>query len=231
MAKPYIVCHMMMTVDGRIDCPMLEKLAGSDKYYETLRELSVDACLTGRVTAQLEMAQKGSFVSGQNTPYGREGFSKKSIAFGAPLTIVVDSRGSLLWPDEGGNLKPLMVLASESASQEYLQYLEARNISWICSGKGQVDIERSARILSEHFGVRRLAVLGGGTINGAFLEAGLLDEISILLAPGVDARKGMTATFDGRSLHSEPVSLALKSVKPYSDGAIWIRYGFPNGGI
>ena len=29
MKKPYIVCHMMMSVDGRIDCGMTVKIAGS----------------------------------------------------------------------------------------------------------------------------------------------------------------------------------------------------------
>ena len=28
MSKPYVVCYMMMSVDGRIDCPMVDKLPG-----------------------------------------------------------------------------------------------------------------------------------------------------------------------------------------------------------
>ena len=28
MNKPYIVCHMMTSVDGRIDCAMTEQLPG-----------------------------------------------------------------------------------------------------------------------------------------------------------------------------------------------------------
>ena len=28
MKKPYIVCHMMTSVDGRIDCAMTENLPG-----------------------------------------------------------------------------------------------------------------------------------------------------------------------------------------------------------
>lgn len=40
-----------------------------------------------------------------------------------------------------------------------------------------------------------MAIVGGGTINAAFLNAGLLDKVSILLGPGIDGRKGMTAAF------------------------------------
>ena len=34
MIKPYIVCHMMTSVDGRIDCAMTEHLPGVQEYYE-----------------------------------------------------------------------------------------------------------------------------------------------------------------------------------------------------
>ena len=43
--------------------------------------------------------------------------------------------------------------------------------------------------------MERMAIVGGGTINAAFLNAGLLDEVSILLGPGIDGRNGMTAAF------------------------------------
>ena len=36
MKRPYIICHMMMSLDGRIDCAMTEKIPGSKEYYETL---------------------------------------------------------------------------------------------------------------------------------------------------------------------------------------------------
>ena len=37
MKKPYMICHMMMSIDGRIDCGMTVKIAGSNEYYETLK--------------------------------------------------------------------------------------------------------------------------------------------------------------------------------------------------
>ena len=40
MIKPYIVCHMMTSVDGRIDCAMTEHLPGVQEYYDTLDALT-----------------------------------------------------------------------------------------------------------------------------------------------------------------------------------------------
>lgn len=44
-------------------------------------------------------------------------------------------------------------------------------------------------ILADEFNIDRLAIVGGGKINGGFLEAGLVDEISILIGAGVDANR------------------------------------------
>ena len=49
MKKPYMICHMMMSIDGRIDCGMTVKIAGSNEYYETLNALNVPTTLIGRV--------------------------------------------------------------------------------------------------------------------------------------------------------------------------------------
>ena len=62
MKRPYIICHMMSSVDGRIDCAMTAQLAGVDEYYETLDLLDAPTTVSGRVTAQLEMAEAGEFV-------------------------------------------------------------------------------------------------------------------------------------------------------------------------
>ena len=59
MKKPYIICHMMISIDGRIDCAMTSKLRGVNDYYTTLDEIHVPTTVSGRVTAQLEMAEPG----------------------------------------------------------------------------------------------------------------------------------------------------------------------------
>ena len=84
---------MMTSVDGRIDCAMTAKLDGVDEYYTTLDELHVDATLSGRVTAELEMALAGKFAPKNYQPLGKESFSKRisqdfsRLIFLSPQTI------------------------------------------------------------------------------------------------------------------------------------------------
>ncbi|HBJ52018.1 dihydrofolate reductase family protein [Bifidobacterium dentium] len=220
MSKPYIVCHMMMSIDGRIDCGMTVRLAGNHEYYETLAALNAPTRVSGRVTAQLEMAS-GKF-HGTGKPLGHEAFSKKTDAEG--YNVIPDTRGTLSWSDDSGSAKPLVILTCEQVSEDYLAFLDSRNISWIATGRDRIDLARASEILNEEFSVERMAVVGGGTINGGFLDARLLDEVSILIGPGIDGRKGMSATFDGLPMNHRPVALKLESVTPYDDGAVWLRY-------
>lgn len=56
MNKPYIVCYIMTSVDGRIDCGMVGQLAGAEEYYPLLDELGLQSAVSGKTTAQLELA-------------------------------------------------------------------------------------------------------------------------------------------------------------------------------
>lgn len=221
MKKPYIICHMMISVDGRIDCSMTSQLAGVRDYYTTLDELNVPTTISGRVTAELEMALPGKFdCAGEKVD--RECFSKKESREG--YEVIFDSKGTLLWPNALEMEKPYLIVMSEKASKEYLTYLDKQNISYIVTGKDKIDMKRVIDILADEFGVERLAVVGGPTINTAFLEEGLLDEISIVVGAGIDARRSMSTVFDGLSDEHPVIPLELMDVKKYDSGAVWIRY-------
>ena len=222
MKKPYIICHMMTSVDGRIDCAMTSQLPGVDDYYGTLDALNVPTTVSGRVTAELEMAEPGFFAPKDATPYGKEGFAKNLDAAG--YEVVVDTHGKLLWPDAAGMDKPYLIITSQQVTQEYLRYLDEKHISWIACGAERIDLARACDILAEEFGVERMGIVGGPAINTAFLDAGLLDEISILIGAGVDGRKEMPSVFDGRGMDCPLTHLKLTDVQKFDSGAVWLRY-------
>ena len=222
MNRPYIICHMMTAVDGRIDCAMTEQLPGVQEYYSTLDSFDAPTRVSGRVTAELEMALPGKFSSEASTPLVKEAFHKSAAAEG--YEVVVDTQGTLLWEDQTDEQRPVLVLTSENVNQEYLDYLTGKHISWIACGKEHIDLKRGCEILADDFGVKRMAVVGGGHINAGFLAEGLLDEISILIGAGVDGRGGMSAVFDGLPMDRPVTQLKLEQVKSFESGAIWIRY-------
>lgn len=220
MNRPYIICHMMSSVDGKIDCAMTEKLPGVEEYYSTLDELNAATTVSGKVTAQLELAERGKFAASSGVKLGHEAFSKKNDARG--YEVITDTYGTLLWQEAPST--PRIILTSEQVSKEYLDYLDGKSISWVACGKNGIDLARACEILFDEFGVRRMAIVGGGRINAGFLDAGLLDEVSLVIGAGIDGRAGQTAVFDGLPSDRDVYQLKLKSVKTYESGAVWIRY-------
>ncbi len=219
MDKPYIVCFMIMSLDGRIDCPMTEHLKGSDDYYPVLESLKADARISGRVTAELEMAKKGKFAPESSAAIGKPSFKKNVEA--PSYDVICDTKGTLLWdkPEE-----PLLIITSEDASVEYLQYLDSLGISWIACGKGRIDLAMAMEVLKREFDVGKAAVLGGGTINGAFLKEGLLDEIVMIVGAGIDGRKSQVSVFDGLQDDSPLTQLRLKEAKTLPSEGVLLSY-------
>lgn len=222
MNKPYIIVHMMTSVDGRIDCGMTAQLAGEPEYYSTLDSLNVPTRISGRVTAETELTRGGKFNSQNKEILGKTDFAKNATA--DSYNIVVDTKGTLQWGKENGNNFPHLIITSEQVTKDYLDYLNSQNISWIATGKNQIDLAKAMEILADEFNIDRLAIVGGGKINGGFLEAGLVDEISILIGAGADGRTGQPSLFDGRPESSRLIALQLKDVESYEDGAVWLRY-------
>lgn len=186
MNRPYIVCHMVASIDGRIDCSMVDKISG-DEYYDTLAKLDCPTQLEGRVTMEHYSALKEPFIANDTTPFGMTSVYKAVDS--DEYMVAVDTHGRLRWPASEIDGVPLVCIVSEQVSQEYLEMLKNQGISYICIGREAIDLPKAMEILYEEFGVKRMAVLGGGHINGGFLAAGLIDEVSLLLAPGIDGRK------------------------------------------
>lgn len=221
MKRPYIICHMMQSVDGRVACDMVDKISG-DEYYDALDSLDCPSRVEGKHSYQIHYCGFNEFKPTRPGGVEEERWHVANKVKG--YDISVDTKGVLLWDDTDNTDR--LCIVSEQASPEYLEYLAGKGISYIAVGKDRADLPRAMEILSEEFGVERLAVVGGGKINGAFLSAGLIDELSAMIAPGIDGRTGQPALFDGIS-DSEgylPARLRLKTVEALSNGVIWAMY-------
>lgn len=211
----------MSSVDGRIDCAMTAKIDKTDAYYQALGQLNFDAVLEGRVSRQMHYALPEPFKASDPAPIGKEKWYKAHSA--NHYDIAIDTHGSLKWPQDTSAIN-LLVITDEDCPQEYHEYLTANGISCIACGKKGIDLCRSVEILAENFGVKRLGIVGGGHINGAFLQSGLLDEVSMMIGGGIDGRVGMAAVFDGiKEKNYPPTMLTLNDVERMGN-TVWLKY-------
>jgi 2,5-diamino-6-(ribosylamino)-4(3H)-pyrimidinone 5'-phosphate reductase len=210
-------------VDGRIDGEVLRSVMGKGEYEETGAELNGDAWICGRVTMQQHFAEHEPFLSASNRPTGNQAVH---VARRAPsYAISVDTLGKLRWQDGDLDGDHLICVVSERAPEDYLAMLREKGISYVVAGETRVDLGRAVELLNEHFAIRTLLLEGGGHINGAFLEADLVDEVSLLIVAGIDGRPGVATVFDGLSLNrTAAVPLKLKSVEQRKSGTLWVRY-------
>jgi riboflavin biosynthesis pyrimidine reductase len=97
-------------------------------------------------------------------------------------------------------------------------------VSYVLAGACDVDLAVALEKIGARFGVRTLMLEGGGRINGGMLRVGLVDEVSLLVAPVADGRIGTPALFDVDGDDVTPRRLALDAVERRADDVLWLRY-------
>lgn len=225
-ARPDVIVHMMSSVDGRIVSRRWSPHDGTTDYEAIHGILDGDAWMCGRISMQ-------GYIRGQpsddhdTTPVPRTDHIRTRDA--DIYAVALDFHGRLHWGArneiEGD---PVIVAISETVSDAHLNALRVSGVSYLFCGRESLNLPLLLGKLREAFGIRRLLVEGGGGINGSFLEAGLVDELSLLVAPAVDGARGIQAVFDyDRSEGTEPakgVKLALIHCEQRPGGVVWLRY-------
>ena len=232
MSRPRVICHMAASVDGRIvvdGWPASVAAAVRREYEQVHASYAADGWLCGRVTME-------SFAGGvrpeddiARDDRERAGGSAPREDFIAPgdhdaFAFAIDPRGRLAWETNDIDGDQVVAILSERVSDAYLGFLRARGVSYVLAGPDDVDLAVALEKIGGRFGVRTLMLEGGGGINGGLLRAGLVDEVSLLVAPVADGRTGAPALFDIAGDESAPRRLALQHMERRADDVLWLRY-------
>jgi 2,5-diamino-6-(ribosylamino)-4(3H)-pyrimidinone 5'-phosphate reductase len=221
--RPHIICHMASSIDGKIDGSALRNVMRPGEYESLHSKLGGNAWICGRTTMQQHFADAEPFVSLTNTPAGTQ--STHVARRADSYAISVDTLGKLRWTKNEIDGDHIICVLSERVPTDYLAMLRENGVSYVVAGLSSVDLAQAVQLLAEHFGIHTLLLEGGGHINGGFLQAGLIDEVSLLLLPGIDGRHEIAATFDGlKATDHTAVPLKLKSVERRDNDALWLRY-------
>ena len=198
MMSPYIICHMVTSIDGKVTGDFLfqdECAEATDIYYRINRERKADGFICGRVTME------GSFTGGgypdlsRYKPVHHDMDMKMDFIvddLSGFYAIAFDTHGKLGWRsnkiidpdgDPGYDGSQIIEVLSEDVDERYLGYLEAMEIPYIFAGETAIDVELALFKLKTIIGCETLLLEGGSIINGAFERAGVVDELSLVVAP------------------------------------------------
>jgi len=124
----------------------------------------------------------------------------------------------------------ILHLTSRSAAPEYLAFLRRERIPYLVDGDEHVDLPAALRKLRSELGVECLKLMGGGTLNGAMLRAGLIDGILLDLWPTLIGGRSTPTLADCADLGPEehPPVLELLSVTAGQNGHLWLHYRVRN---
>jgi riboflavin biosynthesis pyrimidine reductase len=211
------------SVDGRIvtrNWPSSKQL--TREYERTARTFKADAWIAGRISMQ---------------PYGGKAKIPRATSRGRDLrsdfianpsarsyAITIDPSGKIPWKSNNIDGEHVITVLSRRASDNYLAFLQDKGVSYLFSGRREIDLKSVLRRLRKYFRIRKLLLEGGGGINGSFLAAGVIDELSLLVAPTADGSVGTPTLFDVKQSQIPPVALRLLSARKLAGDILWVRY-------
>ena len=195
--RPFTTLFLLTSVDGKIstgasdaldvdkDFPSIEGVGeGLHQYYEIEETTGLWSLNTGRVMQKIG-------VNGR-----KDEPEKMPVSF-----VIIDNRPHL---NEDGVaylckwVKQLIIVTTNRSHPAF----SARNKNLSVLYQQTLDLPGLLRALREEYGVERLTVQSGGTLNGALLHQKLLDSVDIVVAPVLIGGKDTSSLIDGKSLVS-----------------------------
>ena len=232
MNRPYIICHMLQSINGSITGRFYEdeKTGMLAKNYAKISEnFDGDGIIYGGVTAK-ELFGSNEF--NQDYSDTKEFIKKDDFIVqneNKKWIVIFDPEGIINWTKkslENPRLikKNVIVILLEKISYSYLLHLQELGISYIISEK--IDIKDVLNKLYVKCNIQKLLLQGGGKLNASFMNENLIDEISLIIAPNINISQSNVLCFEENlcSKKNELIKYTINDCQILSDSGIWLHY-------
>lgn len=225
----------MSSVDGRLlpgrwTAPF-DGTAPSELFKEYAaigKSLGADAWMFGKATARDAFPYK--FMP-KGEPVGESGKVFVGNRTSSRLFITIDPDADIFFTSDSLRGDNILVILGTNATTDYLSALEEKGISYIVVDD-VCDLRNALTLSKQYFNVQTISLQGGGIIDGAMLAQGLINELSLVIYPGIDGLATAPSIFEylGHSEErpAEGQALELLSVEQMPHGIVWLRYKFHN---
>ena len=225
--RPYTTLFLVCSVDGKISSGDTDELDvdqdwnriegvkdGLHQYYELERQTDLFSLNSGKVMAKIDINQKSdtpdpipvTFIIIDNKPHLNENGLQYLSRWTKRLILVSTNRNHPVFrlSDTLGNVDPLTVADPLNFNHLLTQ-------------------------LKTDFGVDRLTIQSGGELNSHFVRAGLIDRVSLVVAPLLVGGRTTPSLVDGEAFHTvEELSklrvLTLSRCKQLENSYLHLEY-------
>lgn len=226
--KPFVVCHMITSLDGGLHPSRWTKSPDGSRsdwtsVYETIhKDMNADAWMVGRVT-MAEMSNVEPHAPA--APYTVERPFHFARRDAKSYAIALDPSGKLHFKAGELDGDHVVVLLGADVPDSHLAELAADGVSYLLAEGGEIDLGVMLETLGRELGIQRLLLEGGAGVNGSMMAAGLVDELSLLVAPALDARKGSDRVIEfGNEGLADKCELSLIGCNQIGNGLLHLRY-------
>ena len=231
MERPYVICHILSSLDGKITGPFMgTEAVGAlgGEYGKCRTKMNAGVLLYGTATTkeftgfrkpvleETEEVQEGDFVADDKADQ---------------YFVSVDVDGEIGWEsgtfcNKGRAPAHVIEVLTASTPAAYKACLRKTGVSYIIAGEEKLDCETAMKKLYELFHIEKLLICGGGMVNWSFLQAGVVDELSLFLAPVTDGGLGSASVFTQIPSLTEgkPVEFLLREAEQLGDGGLRLNY-------
>lgn len=207
--RTFSTLFLLTSVDGKIstgstdsrdfdkDLPKITGVKeGLNQYYQLELQTDLYSLNTGKVMAKIGMNKK----------------NRKIQKCGANF-VIIDNKPHLNKTGVLNVLKKCQKLYLVTSNKKHPAFkIKGQNLTVVFYSK-KVDFKDLFSKLKEKFGIERITIQSGGLLNSALLRNGLVDEVSLVIAPALVGGKETPTLVDGKSLVSEKDLKLVKTLK------------------
>ena len=215
MDRPYVILSAAMTLDGKIASKTGDSRISSEADLQRVHLLrsEVDAIIVG-----IETVIKDDPLLTVRLTQGKN-----------PLRVVIDSKARI--PLSSNLVKsaksgPLVIAISSAASKTRSRNLTSLGCKIIrCGTSGKVDLPMMLSDLKD-MGIKKILLEGGGILNAAMLNDGLVDEVIVAVAPVIIGGDRSTTLVEGKGVDKikHGIRLELKETRNIGSDIV-LSYG------
>lgn len=223
MNRPFVFINVATTADGKIDTIARKGATISSQHdkdrVDKLRA-EADAVMVGGRTLLDEdpkLTVKSNLLRAERVARGH---TPNPIKVGVVSEAKLDVHSKFLHEGDA----QVVIFTTQRTSKEELASLRSQNVEVIVHDGERVDLSEMMQAL-HGMGIERLMVEGGGTLNFELIRLGLVDEVSVYVAPMIFGGETAPTMAAGSGLErGAAVPLKLVHMENWNDGGVLLHY-------
>jgi 2,5-diamino-6-(ribosylamino)-4(3H)-pyrimidinone 5'-phosphate reductase len=223
MNRPFVFINVAMTADGKIDT--FERKGSSissqqDKKRVDRLRAEADAVMVGGKTLLDEDPKLTVKSEALRAERVARGLSPNPIKVGIVSEARLDLHSQFLTTGPAS----IVIFTTRRTSKHHVSELKSRGVDVYVDDSEKINLFSALETLNE-IGVERLMVEGGATLNFELLRLGLVDEVSVYIAPMIFGGANAPTLAAGSGLE-RGAAIPLKRIhtEAWEDGGVLLKY-------